>query len=878
MLISSITLDNIRSYIHQKIDFQEGINVLYGNIGSGKSTILLAIEVALFGLKKGDGHHILRKGCDEGSIEVIFKEGDTIFTVQRTFKKSKAGITQSKGIIKYDSQILELSTQEMNMQIFTYFNFPISFLNKDKTLMYRFTHYTPQEQLKEILLTQADKRLEVLRKVFNIDKYKQLQQALQLASKSTSKELIVLRTKLDELPKNLVEGIGIKTTKIQELEAQLKEFELKEKSLKIKLQTIMKNKRILEDKKATINHQVKQIQAIEEDIKLNEENTKIQKQLQRQLQDKIKEVSSKLNELKEKVLKREILEKEIIFNEEKILEIQKKSKEIDELLLQIEKEEFEFEKFKTEIKKLNGLEMKYTQIEAIIKDNELHVKKQESNTKKEEKITQELKIIQEELYSFDVLLSQKKTSLLEFKEQIVILEKSLLASNLEDSKKVTCPTCFQKIDKNHLHHLKDSIQVKEKEISELEKNEKFLNLYDMKGKLESKLKLLELSNSQLLKLQVQIETYKQQLEEISGNIITQKNRFETLYSQEEINKFKEKLSDETQSNALNTFNNTNNNTNNTNNNSQLELKEKQIKYKEELYNLESRLKKYKLEFSQIKELEQEIQDLEIQLVKLTSKLHESENKERLFEDSIKQLQHNLKDLDTQVSLHSKINERISEQSEFEKKCNFRLEELFTQKSMCNTSKEYELKEKKVLELQILKSKDLSHKIQELEFQNSFVKEDMIEICRIVEETLFIEIHTELSRKIVHYFKQLIDEQEIEVYIREDFSIIIEQNGYEVDVEQLSGGEKSALALSYRLSLKEVIEAHFRDENSLKYIILDEPTDGFSQNQIQKFAQILRQSNFKQIFLVSHDSNLLTSGEHIYTIEKENHTSSIIKEG
>ena len=46
MKINKITLDNIRSYEHQEIEFPEGSTLLSGDIGSGKTSILLGIEFA----------------------------------------------------------------------------------------------------------------------------------------------------------------------------------------------------------------------------------------------------------------------------------------------------------------------------------------------------------------------------------------------------------------------------------------------------------------------------------------------------------------------------------------------------------------------------------------------------------------------------------------------------------------------------------------------------------------------------------------------------------------------------------------------------------------------------------------------------------------
>jgi len=52
MILKSIVLDNIRSYAYQEIRFPRGSILLSGDIGAGKSTILHAIEFALFGIQR----------------------------------------------------------------------------------------------------------------------------------------------------------------------------------------------------------------------------------------------------------------------------------------------------------------------------------------------------------------------------------------------------------------------------------------------------------------------------------------------------------------------------------------------------------------------------------------------------------------------------------------------------------------------------------------------------------------------------------------------------------------------------------------------------------------------------------------------------------
>ena len=74
MKLNYIVLENIRSYVNEKIDFEDGSTLLAGDVGAGKSSVLLAAEFALFGIQRGqlDGGDLLRHGSNKGSVEVCF--------------------------------------------------------------------------------------------------------------------------------------------------------------------------------------------------------------------------------------------------------------------------------------------------------------------------------------------------------------------------------------------------------------------------------------------------------------------------------------------------------------------------------------------------------------------------------------------------------------------------------------------------------------------------------------------------------------------------------------------------------------------------------------------------------------------------------------
>src|SRR3989338_10279476 len=178
MIIKKIKLENIRSYVSQELEFPEGSTLLAGDIGSGKSSVLLAIDFALFGLRKGNlsGASLLRNGSNNGSVEMHFNLNDKNIIIQRNLKRANDSVVQDSGYIIVDGERRDASPIELKQDILGLLNYPNELLTKSKSLIYRYTVYTPQEEMKYILLGEKDIRLDTLRKVFDIDKYKRIKE------------------------------------------------------------------------------------------------------------------------------------------------------------------------------------------------------------------------------------------------------------------------------------------------------------------------------------------------------------------------------------------------------------------------------------------------------------------------------------------------------------------------------------------------------------------------------------------------------------------------------------------------------------------------------------------------------------------------------
>jgi exonuclease SbcC len=329
MKLKKIILNNIRSYENQEILFSKGSTLLSGDIGSGKTSILLGIEFALFGLQPGQrGSSLLRNGKDSGSVIMEFEINGKEIMIERTLKRKKT-VSQDYCSIIINGEKKEISVMELKYIVLELLNYPKEF-SKKQNLLYKFTVYTPQEEMKQIILQDSETRINTLRHIFGIEKYKKiLENASILTSKIREekrvKEGVILN--LDEDKINLLAKENELKEKNYNLDSLEKEFfirieerkkiqEEKEKiSGKIEEKTkiqqeIEKTKIIISNKKEFISSNSKAIELLEIQIKelhdlkfddsevLKFENELILKKKEKEkINENVFEISAKINSL-----------------------------------------------------------------------------------------------------------------------------------------------------------------------------------------------------------------------------------------------------------------------------------------------------------------------------------------------------------------------------------------------------------------------------------------------------------------------------------------------------------------------------------------------------------------------------------------------------
>lgn len=688
MQLKSIKLENIRSYLNQEVSFPAGPMLLSGDVGSGKSSILLAIEFALFGIRRKhlSGSSLLRNGKNQGSVELRFEIDGKDVIVKRTLKRGKEDVKQEAGYVIIDGVKRAATPIELKTEILGLLGYPKELVTKTKNLVYRYTVYTPQEEMRQILIEEEDDRLDCLRKVFGIDRYKRIRE----------NSLIFVR----------------------ELKERRKEHEGKIADL--------------EEKK---------------------------RQKQEKL-DLIKELDSKINGLLPKL---EEIKGRVKERKERVLEIEKRIKQGYVL-----KKELEI----AEVNLLNRLEQRKRNVESLeMLEKQIALLKKETEGKQEidfERFLEEQRLVEEEFILEEKKLNEvnnkinelrvRKRHSSDIKEKIVNLEQ--------------CPTCEQKVGIEH----KRFIATREDErIAGFDSN---------------------------------IESYAEQAKKGEERIKELNNKMGELKKKEnEFSAVKVKLRN-------------------------LEEKEK---LKAELVQQQDRLKK-------------EIGEINVRKFDLNKRISEFRDVERDY-----------------GQLRTELNKILEEEKRIEiEKNGLEREKQGIKDYLVELNKEIE------------KKLEIKKRLVYLSELQNWIEAGFIQIMGVMERQVMLNVHSEFNELFKQWFNVLMEDETINARLDERFTPVIEQNGYEIVIDHLSGGERTAAALAYRLALNKVINDLMGTIKTKDLIILDEPTDGFSTEQLDRVREVLDQINIKQVIIVSHESKIESFVDNVIRINKSEHVSEVVE--
>jgi DNA repair protein SbcC/Rad50 len=672
MLIRKIALRNIRSYNdgeETRLNVPEGVVLFEGDIGSGKSTLLYALEFALFGFSDMKGTHLLSEGRRDGEVSVTFESGELEYTIERKLKAKRSEVVQDECYISAGGERTRLSPSDLKERVVSILGFNEPTNPRAESLVYRYAVFTPQEQMKEILLQKPEERLHVIRRVLGAQSYQVAAENSDLVAKKIKELSYGLRKASEDLEEKKDEAEE-KARTIARLESEIPTLQAKE----------VNSSRLVRSLEA----ELKEVVANRESIGKDQAKVPLMRQQVADLQGEIEEEEGKLRELEARL-----------------------ADEIEPLLRAFEARP----KPEAEARDLEGR------------------------------------------------LNHERERLIRLKDSRQTLE-SDLAKTHDLLMKGICPLCGQRIPGN----LSTRTEHSEKELRKLEQE-------------------VDDASSSVTALEGLLEAARRFDEDKKDASRVERDRTRV---EGELASLRRKLQ---QSNGR-------------------------------LSQLKSELARTTSHAKSMKELSDQIESLE-------SKLDQARQKEK--DAGIE-----LKGARTELADSIRELERLSS----------------------------EVKEKQA-------ALDEARRLSGYQdWLSSFFKPTV----ELIEKETLTQAAARFNEHFQRFFSSLVDDPDMVVRVKEDFSPLFEREGFEQDFEALSGGERTSMALAYRFALNSVVRESVSTQPEL--VILDEPTDGFSKEQVYKMRGLLEELDSRQIILVSHERELESMADHIFRVEKRNGSSVV----
>lgn len=528
-----LTIKGLNSFIEeQTVDFDKltsrGLFGIFGPTGSGKSTILDGITLALYGDVSRKSSNYINTNCDKLNVSFEFQISTSEvkkYKVVRSFKRNKSGnpVSDKCKVIDITDGLENVLTEGVT-NVNTECKKIIGLSLEDFTR----TVVLPQGKFSEFLKLEGKPRREMLERLFNLEQYGDN------LSVKLSREIKKEKTQNDILSGQLMGYEGISEEKKKEKEEALKENELAlniaNKQLKESEKSFKENQELWNWQLEIESYKTKEKQLVSkgEEIELEKKKVKMAEAADKvkpyvlSYRDTLKNISVTEENLSEYKIKLEVLKAEKEKAEERyILARNKKDKELPKLKLE-------------EQKVLDALEDKKA-LEILIKDiNELE------NRVKELQLEEEKHIKEAKVLEGRVEKGNEKISLTENEVDKLNLDsnfKEKVQEGLLTTKEFNNLTLIVNNTKDKIKVLKEEslVEVNDKETLTCKLNEKVKELLDNEKAYEELIKNCPGDQNDLLRLQTEYSQSKEKWNEF--------NRYndEIVKCQEYINKSAKEL-------------------------------------------------------------------------------------------------------------------------------------------------------------------------------------------------------------------------------------------------------------------------------------------------------------------------------------------------
>ncbi|BEP17568.1 DNA double-strand break repair ATPase Rad50 [Pyrofollis japonicus] len=898
MIIERVELENVLSHRKSTIDLGKGIIAIVGPNGAGKSSIIDAISYAFFGTHSRDPRNkketIIRLGAHYARIIIDFISNGRYYRIQKTI--SRHGRTDTKLIEIIDGKPAVIATSPSTVASELRKIIGIDPQIAEKLII------TRQGQIEEILINK-DKRIELIDTILRL---KAVEKAFDRIADitRTARKILQDRERLLQREKQRLEVLRSEIAKSREIEEALarKKPLLHEKEQRLsalkseldestgRLISLEKTIEMIENKKKDLEVLIKDLEAVEkelaearkasirlEELKKKREQIEMKTELVRILSD------LELFERERRRLKERIKELE---NEVKELdELEPKVKEYEELLRIIEDKKDIEDKYRYIESEISRLKNKINEITSLIENETQRVMDKAKHYLPFEPpndinaISDAVKTLLDALRRQEENLRQKEKTI-----QSLIASATTRIRELEDkllkltTARGVCPLCGRPLSDDErvklIARLRDDKRRLENELLQLQRkgNEiesQLAKVSELRNEIEALLQDVEVTVRSIRLRQQELSELNSRLRELKSSLL---EVYAAYKEYKEAKDRAERLHEYVVRYQV------------------LIRRAKDLeRYKEDLEKLEASISSLVLRAREIldrlglreppqrSQLEEEIRQYMEEVARVSSvaqKLPELERRQKLLMDRINSIKKEIEALDQLREEYERLRKYVEAKRE-----------------------ELSLLEREV--------RGLYSEVAELDARLRVIKEREKEFKEAMEKIREIEEYVEKYRKVINVLEKIrralspngipriireaarnrleqclrdilyafnIDFTDIR--LDEDYNVYVVTRNGEKSVQMLSGGERIALAIAYRLAIARLVG------ESIETLIMDEPTVHLDEEKRRELINIIRygleSTGLAQLVVITHERELEEAADKVIEVQQVNGVSKVLE--
>ncbi|HYK92672.1 MAG TPA: SMC family ATPase [Thermoplasmata archaeon] len=842
MQLRTLRVENIRSYEHAELELPGGTTLLMGDVGAGKTSLLYAIEMALFGFAEVDPAFLVRHQAADAQVALTLEDAGHRYELRRRFRRkvSRGRETFQLESSSYseDGVTKTYSTTELRQRTIELLGFPDNPNPRAHSDLWRWAVYIPQERMREILEQNPSVRLETVRKALGLEQYRVAAENAGLVAhelgqraKHRRAEAAGLRGYIEEVDRwrRIGAEAAAERTAAEREEAQVRprlaahDAEVRRFELEIQQATAHRQER-----ESAARRLAQLTRALEENVHRRGDLATLVSARSRESArrpDVVARLAVESNRLEDARRLRDASRQDLerLEGERAVVEAQQSvSRKARDSLGEL------------------GARLDRSRRELVERETELRASESTAPTREppaptprtSAEIGEEIREMQSRAEGFAGELARAE---LVSRDLVELLQEG------------RCPRCHQTVrpEEFDVHRAEADARVEQARLNvraaadrrthleeERRARERFDRAHqnwehaearrrDLRRELDAARKRVEELESQVTAVKLELERSEERASE-QARIIHQR--------------------DEAARRLADTVRNVD--------------------------ALSESCGRLSQEVERLRVFEADVDRLRSELARLDSEISERHHELTETTDRLKQLDSALSDTSAlEGSLETARAARAGSAA--------LLDQLHARIGAATRSSVHASEQLERAEDGARRGRELETDADRLDRLATWLTRPFREAMESLEQRVLTRAQSEFERAYSRYFHSLVDDPALVARCDSAFSPAVEINGEWTPAEALSGGERTALALAYRLALGHVVRAF--GQLTLETLILDEPTDGFSAEQVSRMGELLDELGLPQVILVSHEGGLGAVADRVVRVRKEGGASTLTTE-